>query len=227
MATTKAQRIGISVILAVTIIGTIGSFAVMILSMQNQKKQDAQTQKDYAAYQKQYKDYQAKLQAQNDQLSAQYYPVLNKYASQVAPFDLNSAENGGIQTTDLQVGTGETVTDNTNFAAYYIGWLPSGKVFDQSIANGKLQAPLALTPTLANAGVIDGWKEGMKGMKLGGVRIITIPSGKAYGETGSKDSSGQVVIPPNTPLKFLVLAIPTPAQISAPTVPQSLLQQGL
>ncbi len=226
MATTKAQRIGISIILVVTIIGTLGSFAVMILSTQNQAQQNAQYQKDYAQYQKDYQTYQTKLQAQNDQLSAQYYPVLNEYAAQVAPFDLNTAENGGIQTTDLLAGTGATVTDSSSFAAYYIGWLPSGKVFDQSISGGKLQAPLALTPTLANAGVIDGWKEGMKGMKLGGVRIITIPSAKAYGENGSKDSSGQVVIPPNTPLKFLVLAVPTPPTIAQPTVPQSLLQQG-
>ena len=38
MATTNAQRIGISIILAVTIIGTLGSFAVMILSQENAVK---------------------------------------------------------------------------------------------------------------------------------------------------------------------------------------------
>lgn len=219
MATTKAQRIGISIILAVTIIGTLGSFAVMILSTQNQAQDSQQAQKDYA-------DYQAKVQAQNDQLSARYYPILSKYATNVAPFDLTAAENGGVQTTDLQPGTGDEVTDSTKLDAYYIGFLPSGKVFDQSIDSGKLKAPLALSPTLSNAGVIDGWKEGMKGMKLGGVREITIPSPKAYGETGSKDSSGQEIIPPNTPLKFIVLAIAPPADIPVPASLQNSLLQG-
>ena len=43
-------------------------------------------------------------------------------------------------------------------------------------------------------------------MRLGGVRELTIPSDKAYGEQGN-DS-----IAPNMPLKFLVMAIPIPAE---------------
>ena len=78
-----------------------------------------------------------------------------------------------------------------------------------------------------SAGVIEGWREGIKGMKIGGVRIITIPSEKAYGETGSKDATGKETIPANTPLKFLVMAVPTPAEISMPAYPQSLLQGGV
>jgi hypothetical protein len=56
-------------------------------------------------------------------------------------------------------------------------------------------------------------------MKIGGVREITLPSDKAYGEQGSGDS-----IPPNTPLKFIVMAIPLPEQIPQPEVPASLYQ---
>lgn len=227
MATTKAQRVGISIILVVTIIGTIGSFAVMILSQQNQTKEAQKQQKDYADYQKKYEEYQAKVQAQADELSAKYYLTFSQYTNLVSEFNLDEAEKGGLKTDDVLVGDGEEVTDDTNLSAYYVGWLPSGKIFDQSVSSGKLNAPIALSPKLSGAGVIDGWKEGMKGMKLGGVRVITIPSEKAYGEAGSKDSTGKETIPANTPLKFLVMAIPVPSEIAVPEYPQSLLQGGM
>jgi FKBP-type peptidyl-prolyl cis-trans isomerase len=107
-----------------------------------------------------------------------------------------------VQTEDLLVGTGQTVDENTQYSAYYIGWNPKGVIFDQSIKEGKLIAPIPAQ------GLIQGWNEGTKGMKLGGVREITIPSDKAYGEKGGGDK-----IPPNTPIKFLVLAIETPEQL--------------
>ncbi len=224
MATTKAQRIGISIILAVTVIGTIGSFAVMILSQQNATQAAKQQQADSDAYQKQVSEYQVKVQAQADELSAKYYPIFSQYVGRVGEYNLDEAEKGGLKTEDLLVGDGEEVKDDTNLSAYYVGWLPSGKVFDQSVDNGKLKAPFALAPNLANVQVITGWKEGMKGMKIGSVREITIPSDKAYGEAGSKDASGKETIPANTPLKFVVMAIPVPTEIQQPVPPQSILQ---
>lgn len=224
MATTKAQRIGISIILAVTILGTIGSFAVMILGQENATKDAKQQQQDYADYQKKYTDYQAKVQAQADELSAKYYPTFSQYTGSVGEFNMDDAEKGGLKTEDLLVGDGEEAKDDTKLSAYYIGWLPSGKIFDQSVDNSKLKSPIALSPTLSTAGVIPGWKEGIKGMKLGGVRVITIPSEKAYAEKGSTDSSGKETIPPNTPLKFLVMAVPVPEEIALPEYPKSLLQ---
>lgn len=222
MATTKGQRVGIAIILAVTVIGTIGSFAVMILSAQNSAKQDAQQQKDYADYQAKYEEYQKKLDAQTSELSTKYFATFSQYASRVGEFDLDSS-NKDLKTEDIVVGDGSEITDTSNFGAYYIGWLPSGKIFDQSIDNSTLKAPLTVTGGLSNASLIDGWKEGMKGMKIGGVREMTLPSDKAYGETGSTDSSGNQTIPPNTPLKFIVMAIPLPETISAPEYPASLL----
>ena len=130
----------------------------------------------------------------------------------------------GALTTEVS-GDGEEVTDTTKFAAYYILWLPRGTIQEQSIdpASGKLKSPLAIDG-LATSSLIQGWKEGMKGMRLGGVRELTIPSDKGYKEQGTKDQQGNEVIPPNTPLKFIVMAIPAAAEIAPPTYPMELFQ---
>ncbi|MCA0228752.1 MAG: FKBP-type peptidyl-prolyl cis-trans isomerase [Candidatus Saccharibacteria bacterium] len=222
MATTKVQRYGILAILIVTVIGTIGSFAVLVLGTQNQAKEAADQQKVVSDYQEKYKEYTAKVTAQGDELSKQYYGTFSPYSSQVAAFDLDGVRE--LATEDLVVGDGEEITGTTKFAAYYIGWNPKGKVFDQSIdtASNKLKAPLSVATGLDAASLIAGWKEGMKGMRINGVRVITIPSDKAYGEQGQGDD-----IPPNTPLKFVVMAIPAPAEISQPEIPSSLMYQGM
>lgn len=211
MATTKKQRIGIWVIAITLTIGTIGSFAVMILANENQRND----QMVYAEYQREYEAYSAKMQDQADELSDEYYPIFSNYSDLAAKFKADSVTE--LKTTDLLKGSGETIDDETAFAAYYIGWNPDGKVFDQSIEGESLKAPLAIDDGLAMAGLIEGWKKGMIGMKIGGVRVIEIPSDLAYGEMGQGED-----IPPNTPIKFVVMAIEKPETIKQPDVPAEL-----
>ncbi len=219
MATTKTQRWGILAILIVTVVGTVGSFAVMVLATKNQAADSAKLQKVQAAYQEKYKAYQAKVDAQSKELSAQYFATFSPYASRVGTYDRDAVKS--LTTEDLVVGDGAEITGTTKFAAYYIGWNPKGKVFDQSIDGSSLKAPLPIETGLDSASLITGWKEGMKGMHIGGIREITIPSDKAYGETGQGDN-----IPPNTPLKFVVMAIEAPAAIAQPEVPAELYQNA-
>lgn len=216
MAKKKIQRWGILAILIVTVIGTIGSFAVMVLSSRDQAEQQKSYNEALAKYQTEQAEYQKKLTAQGDELSAQYYEDFKQYESSVAPFPI--ADVTALATEDLVVGDGEEVTGTTKFAAYYIGWDANGHIFDQSIDtdNSKLKSPLAISDGLDSASLIEGWKEGMKGMRIGGVRLLTIPSDKAYAEAGSTDSSGNVTIAPNMPLKFIVMAIPAPEAIPQP-----------
>lgn len=196
MSTTRSQRIGIWIIAVVLAIGTIGSFFVVILANDNQANDQATAQKLYA-------EYQAKVQAQTDELSKKYYPVISEFANRVASY--NADEVTSLSTVDLKEGDGEAIGDSTTYSAYYIGWNPEGKIFDQSIDGTKLKAPLP------GSGLIKGWTDGVKGMKLGGVRELTIPADLAYGDKGSGD-----LIPPHTPIKFIVLAIPTPETIPLP-----------
>lgn len=203
MATPKHQRIGIWIIAVVMLVGTLGSFAIIILADKNQKVDTAKSQELQAQYQKIINEYQAKVDAQAGELSGKYYAEFSQYASVPAAFEADSVKE--LTKEDLKVGDGEEVKAGKGHVAYYIGWNPKGKVFDQSIDGDKLKAPFAID----NA--IEGWKEGAEGMKVGGVRLITIPAAKAYGEQGSGED-----IPANTPLKFIMFVIPTPEKIPDP-----------
>lgn len=226
MATPKSQRIGILIILVVTIIGTMGSFAVMILNTKNTQQDDQRKQQLAVKYQDDLKNRQKKIDARTALLSKKYYPVLKKYATRPSKFPLDSVQK--LQTDDLYIGTGKKITKSTPVALYYIGWNPDGKIFDQSIDGKSLKAPLyesdaqfvGLENGIGDASLIQGWKDGVVGMNIGGVREISIPSDLAYGESGQGND-----IPPNTPIKFIVFAINPPKAIPAPEIPQELLQQ--
>lgn len=195
MATPKRQRIGIWVIAIVMLVGTIGSFAIMVLEGDNAKRDQEEQNKLLEQYQKQLEE----QQKQADELSVTYYPQLKEYQGKPAEFDMNQV-GSEVTTTDLKVGDGAEITAETFYQAYYIGWNPKGKTFDSSFDGEKLKAPIDTSQT----SLISGWTEGVKGMKVGGIREITIPSDKAYGEQGSGDD-----IPPNTPIKFIVMVIAT------------------
>lgn len=188
MATSRGTRIGIWIIAVVMLVGTIGSFLVMVLANDNQ-------QMDQTRLETLMSEYQKEVDTQAKQLSEKYYPTMSKYAS--VPDVFNAGDVKELTTKDLVVGTGETLTKDTAYSAYYIGWNPKGVIFDQSIEGATLKTPIS------GGNLIEGWNEGVIGMKMGGVRELTIPSAKAYGETGSGEN-----IPANTPIKFIVMVIP-------------------
>jgi FKBP-type peptidyl-prolyl cis-trans isomerase len=203
MSTSRSQRVGIWIIAVVLAIGTIGSFFVIILANTNSVKDQADQQKLQDQYNKLMADYQSKVTAQTKQLSDQYYTSFSSYISEVGSFNADDVKS--VTTKDLKEGDGATIDDKTTYSAYYIGWNPEGKIFDQSISGSSLKAPIP------GSGLIPGWTAGVKGMKLGGIREITIPADQAYGDKGSGD-----LIPPHTPIKFIVLAIASPTAIPVP-----------
>jgi FKBP-type peptidyl-prolyl cis-trans isomerase len=203
----RGQRIGIWIIAAFMLVGTVGSFVAIVLSNSNQQTDKERAQKLYAAYQKDAAAYQVKVDAQAAELSKQYFGTFNAYSGKPAAFDAAGVKD--LKTEDLVVGTGDDISSDSSFSAYYLGWNPTGKVFDGSINETKdaLKAPLAVTP----GGVIDGWTKGVVGMKVGGIRELSIPAAQAYGAAGSGED-----IPANTPIKFIVMIIPTPETITQP-----------
>ena len=203
MATRKSQRIVIWIISIVMLVGTVGGFIAMMAAPGNEAKQQAALE----AAQTEWQEAQA---AQAKELSDRYFEQFSAQSSRVGEFSAEGITE--LKTEDLVVGDGDEVKGDTKIATYYLGWNPSGKIFDGSIDGDSLKAPLAVDGP-ADAAVIEGWQKGLVGMKIGGIRELTIPSDLAYGETGSGED-----IPANTPLKFIVMAIPPVEEVEMPQV---------
>ncbi len=105
----------------------------------------------------------------------------------------------GLQCLDLKVGSGKVAQQGSTVSVEYSGWLASnGKKFDSSYDRGA--QPFSVSP-LGQASVIQGWNEGLVGMKAGGIRRIILPASLAYGPQGNQG------IPPNATLIFDVTAV--------------------
>ena len=216
MATTKGQRIGIWVIAGMMFLGTVGGFVAMMVAPGNEAKDQAAFKKAQDEYTKATDERKKKVEAQANELSQKYYGKFSEFSSRVSAFEAGDVKE--LVKEDLVEGEGAEVKDDTKLAVYYIGWNAKGEIFDQSIADGKLKAPLNMNGP-ANTAVIQGWKEGLIGMKIGGVRELTIPANKAYGDKAQGDK-----IPANSPLKFVVMAIEKPADIPEPEMPEAMRQ---
>ncbi len=77
---------------------------------------------------------------------------------------------------DVRIGEGATVVRGDTVTVHYIGSTQKGVRFDSSYARGE-----PYTFTVGDGKVIEGWEEGIVGMKVGGQRVLVIPSDKAYG----------------------------------------------
>ena len=211
------QRYSIWVILILTIVSTVALYISSFL----QTESNSEAQKKQSQVLKKYQDYRKKVEEQAKELSAKYYDSFKEYEK--APVAFNAASVKELTKKDLKEGNGEEFTDSTTkFQAYYIGWKPDGIVFDGSFENGRLKSPVVFRKEGKKWGLIEGWSEGLKGMKVGGIRELSIPADKAYGAQGSvnqEDSSK--TIGPNTPLKFIVMLIPEFQEIPQPSLEEN------
>ena len=101
----------------------------------------------------------------------------------------------GLQIEDMAIGKGAEAKAGKSVDVHYTGWLTDGKKFDSSKDRGK-----PFTFTLGQRQVIQGWDQGVAGMKEGGKRKLTIPAEMGYGARGADGG----LIPPNATLVFEV-----------------------
>jgi peptidylprolyl isomerase len=96
---------------------------------------------------------------------------------------------------DLVVGEGDEAAQGQQVEVHYVGvaW-STGEQFDASWDRGS-----SFSFGLGQGRVIQGWDQGVAGMKVGGRRRLTIPPGLAYGERGAGG-----VIGPGETLVFVV-----------------------
>ncbi|QGZ40512.1 FKBP-type peptidyl-prolyl cis-trans isomerase FkpA [Pseudoduganella flava] len=105
---------------------------------------------------------------------------------------------------DLTVGTGIEAIGGDVVTVAYTGWLydstktdAKGTQFDQATATSPF------TFQLGKGVVIQGWDQGVLGMKVGGKRRLIVPSTLAYGKAEQTTASG-VKIAANSTLVFEV-----------------------
>ena len=100
-----------------------------------------------------------------------------------------------LEITDIWEGDGKVAGAGDTVKVHYVGVaFSSGEEFDASWNRGE---PLSFR--LGVGQVIQGWDQGVQGMKVGGRRRLTIPSAMAYGARGAGG-----VIKPHEPLVFVV-----------------------
>ena len=105
-----------------------------------------------------------------------------------------------VEVVDLVPGTGREAGPGMELVVHYTGWLldpavpePRGRQFDSSRDRGR---PIGFV--LGAGRVIPGWELGCAGMRVGGLRRLTIPPGLGYGSRGA----GNGLIPPDATLLF-------------------------
>lgn len=98
----------------------------------------------------------------------------------------------GLQYIEVAPGTGDEAHAGQRVTVHYTGWLTSGQKFDSSRdRNDPFQF------ALGHGQVIQGWDQGVAGMRVGGQRRLIIPPDLGYGARGAAG-----VIPPNATLIF-------------------------
>ena len=96
-----------------------------------------------------------------------------------------------LEIIDLVEGDGEVVPEDATITAHYTGALVAdGTIFESSHDSGN-------PATFGLHQVIDGWTNGVPGMKVGGTRRLIIPSELAYGQRRASAQIG-----PNSDLVF-------------------------
>ncbi|NIP78615.1 MAG: FKBP-type peptidyl-prolyl cis-trans isomerase [Gemmatimonadetes bacterium] len=118
------------------------------------------------------------------QVADRYAPALD--------IDLSEMERlwSGLYIDDVRVGEGARADSGDVVTVHYTGWLPNGMEFDSSRDGRPFEVPLGY------GRVIDGWDQGIVGMREGGRRRLVIPPAMGYGERG------QGPIPANSTLVF-------------------------
>lgn len=102
--------------------------------------------------------------------------------------------NFKVQIDEIKIGEGAELVSGQSAEFHYTGTLTDGTKFDSSKDRNK-----TFTTKIGVGKVIPGWDQGIPGMKIGGVRKLTIPYQLAYGEQGIPGA-----IPPKADLIFEV-----------------------
>lgn len=196
--TSPKQRFFI-ILIAVLMVGSIvASYAAIVISGATGAESSVDSEIDQEKVAQLQEDYQKKVTEFSEATKGDFDKFV-KYKSEVKAYNETAANEGGVAVKDLKEGSGAAVTED-NYYAYYIGWCADESVFDSTFDND--DNPTAFVKVLdPSVGLIEGWYTGVEGMKIGGVREITVPGELAYKDT-QEICGGK-----NKPLKFAIMAV--------------------
>lgn len=122
--------------------------------------------------------------------------MLQKNALPILP---PPAHLDGVKVTDVLIGDGEQVTNESQVKFHYRGYLVDfaapafkGRAFDSSYDREK-----PMIGTIGTKGMLPGLEQGLMGMKPGGDRIVLVPASLGYGDQGAEG-----LVPPKSDLYF-------------------------
>lgn len=195
--TSPKQRFFI-ILIAILMVGSIvASYAAIVVSGASSSNTNSTSQIDEAKVAEYKEAYEKEVAKFSDATKGDFDKFI-KYKSKITAYNEAEANTSGVDVEDLKKGSGAKLAED-NYLAYYVGWCADETIFDSSFDNNDEPTAFAkiLDPEL---GMIEGWTAGVEGMKLGGIREITIPSELAYKEQ-------DIACGVNKPLKFLVMAV--------------------
>jgi len=105
-------------------------------------------------------------------------------------------QESGLYIQILQTGSGPGAGHGDEMGVHYTVWLPNGSKLDSSYDHSP---PDPLPMVLGVTDLVDGWVEGVTGMRVGERRKLVLPYDLAYGAAGRPGG-----VPPYTPLTFIV-----------------------
>lgn len=106
----------------------------------------------------------------------------------------------GLKVWDVKEGAGEPAKAGDALRVHYTGWTTDGKVFDSS-------RPRNASATFDLGRLIEGWKQGVPGLKPGGIRRLLIPAALGYKDVAKPK------IPANSTLVFEVESLGDPLKL--------------
>ena len=197
LRTSPKQRFFI-ILIAVLMVGSIVASYAAIVASGAASSDTGESQVDEAKI-AEYQEAYDKIQAEFSEKTKDDFDEFIKYKSEIVGYNEASANDSGLQTRDLKTGSGKELADgDTDYLAYYVGWCADETIFDSSFDNQ--DNPKSFAKILdASVGMIEGWNAGVVGMKLDGIREVTIPGELAYGD------SMEICGGENKPLKFLIM----------------------
>lgn len=202
LKTSWKQRLAIAIIAAIMLGATIISYIFIILNKTPSTTSESNIDQELInRLSKEQAVLSAQVNTESVNFSKQYFDEFLAYKTNVKAYNAATVNGGGVESKDLKIGSGAELSEtSTDYFAYYVGWCANEEVFDTSFNN--FENPTALKAPLDGAtSFIEGWTQGVIGMRIGGVREISIPGELAYGET--QEICGGF----NSPLKFIIMAV--------------------